>query len=167
MVVLLVVIAGGCLIAIALDTGLSKLAAARTELALLQQRYARLSPRSSASTSALAAKVALLEKTIAREKQGFYSQGEMNPYRFATQISSLLAREHISVDQFRTRQGTPGELLDFTVSGSAQSIVSFLAELSRSRKYITVPYLHLQAHTSSRNLTCEFQIGYLTNDEKQ
>lgn len=167
LLILLAVVGGGCLLAVALVAGFSRLEADRTQLALLQQRYARLAPETSPSRSDLEAKVALLERTIARENEGFYAKGAMNPYRFATFISSLLASEHINVEQFRTAQAASGKLLDFTVSGSSQSIVSFLAKLSRNRKYIVVPYFHLQAHPSSENLTCEFQIGYLSNEEKQ
>jgi hypothetical protein len=105
-----------------------------------------------------------LRKAEDAEVRRSYEKDEMDLYRFGSAVNALLARHAITVEEFRTVAEAGGSVLELTARGSSPSFMAFLADVSNAQKYWTIPYLHIQSSSGDGSLMCEFQIGYIVNE---
>jgi hypothetical protein len=100
------------------------------------------------------------EGEVEAARKGFYAQGEMNLYAFGTLIKNKLAARGLRVIRYQIMDLKDANSLEFSISGSIDSLVLFLKEVSESEKYWTVPSLTLTMRGESGQVDSVFRIGY-------
>jgi len=148
-----------------LYAGVDRLRTIRREGELLRAQYEKLLGGALGDQPDREQKVQALKLALDAELGRYYEKDEIDLYRFASTVSSTLARYGVTVEQFRTIGSGRSQALEVKVRAAPSSFMAFLAEASSSSKYWTIPYLHVQAQTASGTLTGEFQIGYLVHDD--
>jgi Tfp pilus assembly protein PilO len=165
--VLLVLLAASVLAAILgslLYAGLDRLRTVDDEIQVLTKQYAKLSAGETVGLPDLQRGMRELKQAEDAELRRYYEAGEMDLYRFGGAVNTLLARQGIVVDDFRTLSGSNGSVLELTARGTSTSFMAFLSDVSSAPKYWTIPYLHVQSRSGDGSVSCEFQIGYMTHD---
>lgn len=152
-VVLLV--AGG----IGVSIGLQKLSDARQKILVYEthviQQAASLPAEKDVTAQRDALKVQLQDLT-----KRFYNPGEMDPYQFGDIIKKRLAADGIKVTNYQVITESGKTTLEFSVTGSANSLVLFLKEISEAEKIWNMATFTLTLKEKSLTADAVFRIGY-------
>ena len=142
---------------------LDRLRVMNEQTAFFRKQYLKLPADAPTEQTGLERRILELKKTESEEAGRYYAAGEMDLYRFASTVNGMLAHRGVTVQRVRTVTGATA--LELSARGSAAALMAFLSDVSARPKYWAVPYLHLQAPSGTGAVTCEMQIGYLSDEE--
>ncbi len=153
--VVLLLVAGG----IGVSFGLSKLTDARQKIVVYEthviQQAASLPAEKDITAQRDALKVQLQDITTR-----FYNPGEMDPYQFGDIIKKKLAADGIKVTNYQIITESGKTTLEFSVTGSARSMVLFLKEVSEAETIWNMATFTLTLREKSLTADAVFRIGY-------
>jgi len=135
------------------------------QAAILRRQYIKLPADARTGQAGLEQRITELGQAESEELARYYSAGEMDLYRFGSTVNAMLARRGITVERVRTVTGASAPVLELSVRGSSLALMRFLSDVAARPKYWTIPYLHVQASSGSRTVTCEMQAGYLAHED--
>lgn len=97
-------------------------------------------------------------------KNRFYAPNEMNPYSFGILIKKKLSSLGMTVVRYQVIELKGASSLEFFVSGSINSFILFLKEVSESDRFWTISSLSLIMRENTEGMDAVFRIGYEIRD---
>jgi hypothetical protein len=101
-----------------------------------------------------------LQGELAVMKTRFYGPGEMNPYSFGALIKKKLGSLGLAVVRYQVIEVKGVSSLEFSISGSINSIILLFKEVSESERYWTISSLALTMREDAVGADAVFRIGY-------
>ncbi len=145
--------------------GLERLADARLSATRSEERIGRIRKTLPTAADVDAARTALRSEIDAASSR-FYAAEEMNPYLFGTIVKQKLSAMGISVQRYQVVDVKGTSYVEYSATGSARSIVTFLRDVSSSAKLWTIPAMSLTFHEGSDKVDAVVRIGYAVLDQK-
>jgi hypothetical protein len=152
-------IVGLCLAGIGVQFGLERLSDARTKVAQYETQIRKISQALPAEQD-IVSRVQAMKAELDDVKSRFYKPDELSTYSFGELIKKKLAALGIAVVRYQVVETAGKSFLEFSVSGSARSIVQFFKNVSESKKYWTVPLFTLTMREGTETADGVFRIGY-------
>jgi hypothetical protein len=101
-----------------------------------------------------------LQGELAVMKTRFYGPEEMNPYSFGALIKKKLGSLGLTVVRYQVIEVKRVTSLEFSISGSINSIILLLKEVSESDRYWTISFLAMTMREDTGGADAVFRIGY-------
>ena len=126
----------------------------------MQKLHGRLPDKSS-----LQSRKEYLIDAIAEEEQKYYSQKEIDPYRYSITVRKALLANNLEIQKYQTVEVKEKVFLEFSLSGSAYNLMSFLKIASTSEKYWYIPFLSIDAKKGDGSISAILRMYYETLDD--
>ncbi|MBI9099722.1 MAG: hypothetical protein JEY91_14680 [Spirochaetaceae bacterium] len=102
--------------------------------------------------------IRFLKEQIEVEKGRFFSEEEMDPYKFGLEIKGLLENRSMTIISYKTIELEDIYLIEFTVTGSSTGFFRFLKTLYDRQLYYHFPYFSIK--NEKYGISSTFRIGY-------
>ncbi len=142
-----------------IQMGVERLTDARSKVAQYEAQIRKISQALPAEED-IVTRAAAMKAELADVTSRFYAPEDLNPYSFGTLIKKKLAGLGITVVRYQVVETGGKSFLEFSVTGSARSIVQFFKDVSEAGKYWTVPMLTLTMREGTEKADVVFRIGY-------
>ena len=135
----------------------------KAKIATLESQTRKLHGRLPDKNSLQSRKEYLID-AIAEEEQRYYTQKEMDPYRFSIIVRKNLLASNLEIHKYQTVEAKDRVYLEFSLSGSALNLMNFLEYASTFEKYWYIPYLSIDAKKGTGTISSILRMHYETID---
>ncbi|MCK5196702.1 MAG: hypothetical protein KAR21_00040 [Spirochaetales bacterium] len=105
----------------------------------------------------------MYNEAIESERIKYYLPDQMDIYRFGRIIQNLLLSLDLEIKRYQTVEDRDVTLLEFSISGSSLSFITFIQEVYKGEKHWGIPYLVIKTRGGSGDVEVVFRIGYEQN----
>ncbi len=136
----------------------------KEKIATLESQMLKLHGRLPDESGLQSRKEHLIE-AISKEERKYYAKKEIDPYRYSIAVRKTLLANNLDIQKYQTVDVKDKVFLEFSLSGSAYSLMTFIKTASTSEKYWYIPFLSIDAQKGGGRISAVLRMHYETLGE--